>query len=155
MSYCRIVRENLVRFFGDRDNVSIPLQVSGRSFEASIIHDGDNDGLFVSNLGNSRYLPFEVFCVAVKLLLVKGGEAKKGNALNAKLGEPGLSLDSVEGCVAYEFYGKREGESVFRRISPINGLFLAAGICQKTRRGYMQLSEAFMNSLENHQDLNN
>ncbi len=59
-----------------------------------------------------------------------GGRAERGNAMKYRLGEEGLSLDSVEGHVAHAIYRKREGDTVFRRITPIACTLIWAGICE-------------------------
>jgi hypothetical protein len=51
------------------------------------------------------------------------------DAMNSRLGDEGLPLDSVEGYVAHVVDGKQVGESVFRRISPIAAILVWAGIC--------------------------
>jgi hypothetical protein len=46
-----------------------------------------------------------------------------------KLGEEGLLLDSIEGYIAYKVYGRKIGDSVFRRISAISAILVWCGIC--------------------------
>lgn len=58
------------------------------------------------------------------------GKAKRGRAMRSRLGDPDLALDSVEGHVAHVVYGKRVGEVVFRRITPIACILIWAGICE-------------------------
>jgi len=91
------------------------------------------DGVEVDNLAKQPFLPWAVFQETVCLLIRKGGRARKGNAMGAKLGAPGLALDSVEGHVAHVVYGKRLGDSVFRRITPIGGILIWAGVCKNAR----------------------
>ena len=59
---------------------------------------------------------------------------------NYKLGEEKLPLNSVEGHVASQIYGKQPGEWVFRRITPIAAILVWAGICEH-RRGALAFSE--------------
>jgi hypothetical protein len=105
-------------------SVKIPLQKGG-FFKADLTGEGVN----VDNLGNQPSLPWVVFQEAFCVLVRNGGRAARGNAMNAKLGEEGLPLDSVEGHIAHIVYGKQVGETVFRRISPIAGILIWAGVC--------------------------
>lgn len=155
-----IIQKKLMNLFNGHAPRCIPLQRRGQTFEARVCDD--RSGFIVSNLGapidrrtNSNYLPLEAFYVVVDLLLENGGEARKGSVFNETLGGDGLPLDCVEGVIAYKIYGKKIGDSVFRRISPVNGILLASEICQGTRGGYMMLSEAFRKSLQIHRDHNN
>ena len=95
-------------------------------------------GVQVDNLGAQPFLPWAVFQEAVCLLIRKGGRATRGDAMNCRLGDPGLSLDSVEGHIAHVVYGKRPGDSVFRRITPIACILIWAGVC-KAARGELML----------------
>ncbi len=104
--------------------VTIPLQ-NGRAFKASMI----NEGIVVDNLGNQPLLPWVIFEEVINLLVRNRGRAQKGNAMDSKLGEKGLSLDSIEGHIAVAVYGKKPGNSVFRRISPIAAILVWSGLC--------------------------
>jgi hypothetical protein len=104
--------------------VKIPSQ-GGRQFKATMT----DDGIIVDNLGSRSLLPWIVFEEVVNLLDRNGGRAENGNAISAKLGEAGLSLESVEGHVAQWVYGKKIGDSVFRRIFPITAILVWAGLC--------------------------
>lgn len=86
-------------------------------------------GIIVDDLGTQSLLPWIVFEEAINLLKRNGGRAYRGDAMAYKLGEPGLALDSIEGHIAHVIYGKQIGESVFRRISPIAGILVWAGLC--------------------------
>ena len=59
----------------------------------------------------------------VKIPLLKGCRV-----FDAQLRE-GLSLDSVEGHIAYTIYKKKHGDSIFRRITPIACILIWTGIC--------------------------
>lgn len=109
--------------------VKIP-KLKGEDFEAKVVENG----ITVSNLGSERFLDWRVFEEAVKLLRFHGGAAQKGNAMGGRLGDRELPLDSIEGHIAYEVYGKREGESVFRRITPIAAILVWSGICEDLPR---------------------
>lgn len=113
------------RFEAVAPSARIPL-VRGGSFIASIAEDG----ITVSNLATQPLLPWAVFEQAVTLLGRTGGRASRGDAMKSKLGDDGLSLDSVEGHIAATVYGQRSGDSVFRRITPVACILIWAGVCQ-------------------------
>lgn len=105
--------------------VAIPLLRGNRRFTAELV-DG---GILVSNLGSQPFLPWEVFQEAICVLIRSGGIAQRGNAMSHKLGEPELSFDSIEGHIAQIVYGKKRGDTVFRRITPIACILIWAGVC--------------------------
>lgn len=114
----------------------VPLQ-RGKSMTASLC-DG---GIRVSNLGNQPFLPWAVFEEAVKVIKRNGGRARRGDAMQCRLGDPGLALNSVEGYVAHVVYGIQPGKAVFRRITPIAAILVWAGIC-KAGRGELIMLES-------------
>ena len=89
-----------------------------------------DEGVMVSNLHVQPFLPWAAFQETICVLIRNDGRARRGDAMNSRLGEPGLALDSVEGHVAHVVYGKRAGDSVFRRITPIACILIWAGICE-------------------------
>jgi len=91
------------------------------------------EGVEVDNLGKHPFLPWAVFQETICLLIRKGGRAIKGRAMSGKLGDPDLPLDSVEGHVAHVVYGKRLGDSAFRKITPIGCILIWAGVCKNAR----------------------
>lgn len=50
--------------------------------------------------------------------------------MGSQLGEDKLPLNSIEGYIAKEVYGKRDRDSIFRRITPIVNILIWAGICE-------------------------
>ena len=118
--------EKIKEKFREHGNPSqIPLQRSG-TFNARMTPKG----IRVDNLGNQPFLPWEVFQEAICVLLRNGGRASRGNAMNFRLGEEGLPIDSIEGHIAFVVYGKRNGDFVFRRIAPIASILVWAGLCR-------------------------
>jgi endonuclease III len=114
-----------LRFGTVSRRIEIPLQKS-QSFVASMTVAG----VIVDDLGSQSLLPWIVFEEVVNILNIKGGHAKRGDAMNSRLGDEGLPLDSIEGHIAHVVYGKQIGDSVFRRISPIAAILVWAGICE-------------------------
>ena len=107
-----------------------------------------DEGIEVSNLANSPLLKWKVFEEIERLFIEKGPKVQKGNAMHYKLGESGLPKDSIEGRVAEKVYYKEEGDSVFRRISPITGILRWAGICKSIPdSGYIKLVEYLQKKL--------
>lgn len=53
--------------------------------------------------------------------------------MESRLGEGKLPLDSIEGYIAKEVYGKKIGDSVFRRITPIVNILIWADLCENGR----------------------
>ena len=64
------------------------------------------------------------------VLIRNGGRADRGDAMGSKLGDEGLTVDSIEGHIALVIYNKRPGDTVFRRITPIACILVWAGICR-------------------------
>jgi hypothetical protein len=114
------------RFEQEGPSARIPLLKGGHSFTAAIAADG----VRVDNLGRQPLLPWEVFEEAVSLLVRCGGHADRGDAMKCKLGDDGLSVDSVEGHIAAVVYDRRRGDTVFRRITPVACVLIWAGICR-------------------------
>ncbi|MFX0203771.1 MAG: hypothetical protein ACFFCW_47335 [Candidatus Hodarchaeota archaeon] len=113
------------RFAKSGSPADVPL-LKGGSFKARL----EDEGIFVDNLGNQPFLHWAVFQEAACVLIRNGGRAKRGNAMRARLGAPGLPIDSIEGHIALVVYGKRPGDNVFRRIVPIACILIWAGICE-------------------------
>jgi hypothetical protein len=116
-------------------------KLRGGFFSAQLI----DSGIEVSNLGNQPFLPWGVFEETANLLLRNGGRAQRGNAVRPKLGERGLPINSIEGHIAHTVYGKKPGDSVFRRITPLACILIWAGVC-KAARGELILQEQVGNS---------
>ena len=107
----------------------IPLMSGKQFFEAR----SETDGVYVDNLKNQPFLPWKIFSEAVNCLKENGGRAKKGNAINSRLGDPNLGLNTIEGYVASKVYGCIIGDAVFKRITPVASILAWAEICENTR----------------------
>lgn len=112
----------------------LPLQNGGK-FRARMMEPG----IEVDNLGSSSLLEWRVFDEIELLYQEKGSPLLKGDPMSFRLGESGLPMDSIEGRLASKLYGKLIGDSVFRRISPITGILIWAGICKAGRGRYLEL----------------
>lgn len=117
-----VIRRKLAAAGG---SAKIP-KLRGAPFTAQLT----DDGVRVDNLGTQPDLPWAVFREAVALLIRNGGQASRGDAMQGKLGDERLPLNSVEGHIAHAVYGRRLGDSVFRRITPIVCVLIWAGLCE-------------------------
>ena len=113
------------KFQETSDPVLIPLLRDG--FFTAKLKDG---GIAVDNLSTQPFLTWNVFIETINLLNRKGGRAVRGNAMDYRLGDTGLPLDSIEGHIAHVVYGKQIGDIIFRRISPIAAILIWAGVCE-------------------------
>ncbi len=123
------------KFYEVGNIIRIPLIKGKGTFKAEL----STDGIYVDNLGNKPFLPWDVFIKTVSLLKEKCGEVKKGDATHSRLGQKGLPLDSVEGHIAHKVYEYKEGDSVFPRITPITCILIWTNICQH-KTGKLKLS---------------
>lgn len=121
-----MIKEKLEKNEGKAE---VSLLKANRSFHVELT----SGGVFVDNLKNKPFLEWKVFNKAIELLEQEGGNALKGDAMESKLGEAGLPFKSIEGYVAKEVYGKKTGDSVFRRISPIVNILIWVGVCENAR----------------------
>lgn len=120
----KIIKEKLE---GCGGQASVPLLRGNRNFQVRLV----DNGVEVSNLRSYPFLPWEVFIKTIELLDKNNGVAKKGNGRGSdKLGDGAVALDTIEGYIAREVYGKNIGESVFRRITPICNILIWAGVCE-------------------------
>lgn len=124
MNSLKVVQAIKAKFQETGSPADIPLQKGG-TFSAK----RTNDGILVDNLGGQAFLPWIVFQEVICVLLRNGGRAPQGNATSARLGQDDLPLDSIEGHIALVVYGKKEGQPVFRRITPVAGILVWAGVC--------------------------
>ncbi|MDQ1253235.1 MAG: hypothetical protein QG646_2385 [Euryarchaeota archaeon] len=107
----------------------IPVMKGKKLFTARL----EEDGIYVDNLGDQPFLPWQVFTEAINCLKENGGQVKKGNAADSKLGDPNLDLNTMEGYIASKIYGCKTGDSVFTRIDPIASILAWTEICENTR----------------------
>lgn len=115
----------------------IPLMNGKKLFTARLAEDG----IYVDNLVNQPFLPWEAFSEAINCLKENGGQVKKGNATDSRLGDSNLDLNTMEGHIASKVYGCKIGDSVFKRITPIASILAWAGICENVRGQIRLLSE--------------
>ncbi len=125
------------KFDGINSSQQIPLMKKGKFFTAIL----REDGIEVDNLHNQKLLPWKAFEETISLLAEVDSDkgVRKGNAMNGKLGDKRLPSDSIEGNLAEKVYNRKEGNSVFRRITPVAALLSWASLCTN-RKGYLILN---------------
>ena len=134
------VSDKIRGLFSSYKNIQIPKLRNG-VFEAAL--DPNGAGIFVTNLGTNGFLRWDAFYCAVDILDTNG-QTNNGNAMNVKLGAPGLEIDkTIEGFLAFHVYGIVIGKSVFRRVTSITGILRAANIAESTT-GAHQLTKGTM-----------
>jgi len=121
MSFVDIIRR---KFDEQEGTAKIPKLRDG-----SFIADRYAYGIVVDNLVDEPILPWKVFDVVEDLLDELGGSARRGDAMGFRLGDPELPFNSIEGRVACEVFGASLGQSVSRRITPIECILIWAGVC--------------------------
>jgi len=107
--------------------VIIPIQ-GGSFFSARMT----GEGIIVDNLGFYPLLPWTVFVELINFLIKNGSRAEKGFSTDARLGDEGLSLETMEGHIAHVVYSKKVGDVIFRRMSSISAILVWAGVCVAT-----------------------
>lgn len=110
----------------------------GGSFQ--IYYEAYGNGIVATNIPASRTLTWKAFDAAIEVMKQNKGSAKKGQAMRSKLGAGALTLDTVEGYVAYKAYDVKIGESTLRTISALSAILEWAGICNNGY-GYLSLKE--------------
>ncbi len=125
-----IVKAKLKEFGG---TVTV-LSLSANAYKIWANADGSSFGC--DKLQSNHY-PFEIFDIVVDFLEKNGGKAKKGNA-HKKLGEPDCDCTTVAGAIGYEYFKKKNGDSISDPVHIIAAVLEWAGIaCNK--RGYIEL----------------
>ena len=93
-----------------------------------------------STMPGDTVIPLRIFEIVIEALLnehkneytlFKGNAQKKG----IKIGDPGLEKTTLESIVAINYYKKKKGETVYRRIPVISNILAECGICENIRKG--------------------
>jgi hypothetical protein len=131
--------KKIKQLFENHGGTFVYINHAGTEVTCSLI----GNGITVDCLGDARYnefLPLGVFWHAVHIMLINGGVATRGKAMNHRLGTEGLPFNSIEGHVASVIYGKQRDDNVLQRISPIAHILIAAGVCVE-QQGDMELHD--------------
>lgn len=97
------------------------------AFKATLI----NGGIEVDCLDVHGFLHWTVFREAICVMQRNAGRARIGVGCNARLGDPELPLNSIEGHIAHVVYGRGLGDAVFARAIPVAAILIWAGVCRK------------------------
>jgi len=120
--------DQLKNKFAHEKIYSLPKQRGGH-FNAELTPSG----IKVDCLGSAPLLEWGAFDAVQNLLLKSAtNSAIRGSAMNSKLGDSKLPIDSVEGCIAV-YYKTKLGQSTLRRVSPVANILVWAGLCKHTR----------------------
>ena len=125
-------------------------QRRGQSFEISFEQKTNNIIVPIEILGAYNILPLEIFNFIIRELMFANNNSLRrgnGNARGATLGSEACPFASIEGLIASKFYDKKEGDTVFRRISTVANILVAAGICEHGV-GVLILKTEFRNKLK-------
>ncbi|MCH5261247.1 MAG: hypothetical protein J1F18_15985 [Lachnospiraceae bacterium] len=76
---------------------------------------------------------YEVFDVIVDLLISQGGRARKGNGRNYKLGETECDETTVVGAIGYQYWKRKNGDSVYDPVFVLAAVLEWAGIANNER----------------------
>ena len=112
----------------------------GKKFGFRILADGNR--FVCDSLPSNVDYTFEIFDVVVDSLISQGGEERKGNARNYKLGEKNCDLTTVAGVIGKRYFRKNDGESVLDPVFIISAILEWAGIADNCR-GYIKLTQAY------------
>jgi hypothetical protein len=144
-------KKELIKFLNEKSNqgqntISIPLQKRRKEFDSFMIQPIYKNSRIVAINVEKRvmpadtFFPIEIFNLTLELLSKADNlTLANGNAQKFKMGEYGLHESTIEYEVAKKFYGKKDGESVDRRISVIANILIAANLCIP-KKGHLTLT---------------
>jgi hypothetical protein len=129
-------------FFASQGGIAKIETKTGKLFtvDADQYTIGSYDGL-----RDTRY-EYKVFDMITELLISKGGEAKKGNGRNFRVGEKGCELDTIAGMVGYKYHKKAIGEYTFDPVFLLVAIMERVGILHNLH-GYVRLTEQYKKSI--------
>lgn len=94
----------------------------------------DGKGFITSALRNNQ-INFSIFDVVVDFLKSHKNKAIKGSCRGKiKLGDEKCNKDTVSGVIGYEYYHKKDGESVFDTVFVVATILDYAGLCDNIRK---------------------
>ena len=101
---------------------------------------------FLSNkLPSNPHTPpyrYEVFDIVADLLISQGGRARKGNGRNYKLGEPECDETTVVGAIGYQYWKRKNGDSVYDPVFVLAAVLEWADIASN-ERGELVLTASY------------
>ena len=136
-----IIKNKLI----DCGGIATVRSVSGNSYVIQANADGNS--FTCDELPITPPYEYRVFDVIVSLLFRNGGKARKGNGRNYKLGYGDCTEDTIVGCIAKEYAGKKEGMPVFDPVFVLSAILDWAGIAHN-KRGYLELTAEYRTRAE-------
>ncbi len=116
---------------------SIPQLKKAPSFKIKLVTNNKGENGFIVEkrvMPVDQFFPMKIFYFLIKKLeKAENKSLKKGNALKHRIGQPGLELTTVESLIAREFYKKKLGDSIDRRISVIANILVESSVCRHGR----------------------
>jgi len=125
-------------FFAKENGIAKIETQTGKVF--TVDADDKTIGSF-DGLRDTRY-EYRVFDLVTDLLVSKGGEAKKGNGRNYKVGEKGCALDTIAGMIGNKYHNRPVGEYTFDPVFLIVAIMDRVGIVHNMR-GYVRLTDEY------------
>ncbi|MBR1842630.1 MAG: DUF2089 family protein [Oscillospiraceae bacterium] len=126
------------------ENGSTVILSSARGLPIRIKADADGKSFECDKLPLAKGYEYTVFDILAGFLLnCKGYQAPKGNGRNYKVGQPNCDRNTCVGVFAYDYCGKKDGESTFDPIFVFAAIMEWAGIAINGR-GYIQLTSSFV-----------
>ncbi len=87
---------------------------------------------------------YSVFDIIVDCIIKNGGEARKGNARNYRLGEKQCDKTTLVGYIGQHYFGKNIGDSVYDPVFVLVPILQAVGIVENNR-GIVTFTDSYIN----------
>lgn len=153
----RIIFKDFIESIVNTGNSTLIPQLKGaQPFNVEVRKKNSVLGLWVDKrvMPLDQFFQIDIFYFVLKVLEdAPNNSLPKGNAIKCRIGQPGLSLDSIEARVAVKFFKKKEGDSTFRRISVIGNILVHSGVCEHGR-GVLRLKSLHSKGLSKVQPKN-
>lgn len=125
-------------FFAKRNGIAKIETATGKVFEVNA--NNETFGSYEA-LRDVRY-EYKIFDIVLNLIMSKGGQVRKGNARNFRIGEKGCEVDTIAGVIGVEYYKKSVGEYTFDPVFLIVAIMANANIINNCR-GYVELTKEY------------
>ena len=98
----------------------------------------DVDNRFFASDKLPEKIDYCVFDIIYDLLKRKGGKVDKGLGRGYRVGDKKCNRDTIMGTLAYEYYGKQDGESTLDPVFVLVAILDWANVARNCR-GYIEL----------------
>jgi hypothetical protein len=135
-------RKQLIKFLEEKSNkgqhtITIALKKKRKNFDSFQIHPIYKNSKIVAINVERRVMPadtvfpIEIFNIVLNTLSkAENFTLPNGKAQGNRMGNDGLSSNTIEYIVAKEIYDKDNGDTIDRRISVISNILIAANLCE-------------------------